>query len=98
MTAKRPKTGGRVKGVRNKVTAKIKDLAQPYGAEALDILATIMRNAEASENARVSAAKELLDRAFGKAPQAHAGDEDGPPIRHVHEIIRRVVDAGNPDA
>lgn len=91
MTAKRPKTGGRVKGARNKATAKIKDLAQPYGAEALDVLATIMRDVEVSENARVSAAKELLDRAFGKAPQAHTG-EDGGAVEHVHKVTREIVD------
>ena len=95
---------GRPKGARNKVTAPIKALAARYTEEALRVLAEIMLDAgdETTEGAppaaRVAAAKELLDRAHGKAPQAHTGDDDAAPIRHVHEIIRRVVDPGNSDA
>lgn len=68
------KTGGRKAGVPNKATREIKALAQSYGAGAIRELARLSTKAE-SETARVSAIKELLDRAYGKAPQAiqHSG-------------------------
>jgi hypothetical protein len=69
--------GGRQAGTPNKSTAEIKALAQKYGPLALKELARLLRKAE-SEQARVAAAKELLDRAYGKAPQAITGDEGGP--------------------
>jgi ferritin-like protein len=62
------KTGGRVAGTPNKSTAAIKELGGQYGPEALAELARLATNAD-SEQARVSACKELLDRAYGKAPQ-----------------------------
>ena len=68
-TATRTKTGGRTKGTPNKATREVKDLAQRYAPDALKELARLAREAE-SESARVSAIKELLDRAYGKAPQA----------------------------
>jgi hypothetical protein len=55
------KTGSRKKGTPNRATRDIRALAQKYTAGALDTLALIMRAAE-SEQARVSAAKEPLDR------------------------------------
>lgn len=61
--------GGRQKGTPNRVTADIKAAAQLHGAAALERLAYLMTNAE-SEAAQVAAAKEILDRAYGKAPQA----------------------------
>jgi hypothetical protein len=63
-----PKTGGRVAGTRNKSTAAIKELGVQYGPTALAELARLATNAD-SEQARVSACKEILDRAYGKAPQ-----------------------------
>lgn len=47
-----------------------------------------LATAAESEAARVAAIKELLDRGFGKAPQAliHQGDEDKP-IVSVIELI-----------
>lgn len=68
--AKGRKTGGREAGTRNKATADIKAIAQPYGQEAVTTLAQIMRSAEHPPAARVSAAKELLDRGFGKPQQS----------------------------
>jgi hypothetical protein len=66
----RTKTGGRKKGTPNKATREVKDLAQQYAPDALKELARLAREAE-NESARVSAIKELLDRAYGKAPQAY---------------------------
>lgn len=76
--------GGRKKGVPNKATADVKALAQEHGPSAIKELARLASNAE-SEAARVAAIKELLDRAYGKSPQAVklGGDEDGAPIQQV---------------
>lgn len=67
--AKGIKTGGRQAGTLNKATAALKELAQPYAPEALDTLRRIMQDSE-SDAARVSAAKEILDRAYGKPFQS----------------------------
>lgn len=71
------KTGGRAKGVPNKATREIKALAQKYTNEALKTLVQVMQTSE-SDQARVSAARELLDRGYGKSPQAHTGEDGGP--------------------
>lgn len=62
-----PKTGGRQKGTPNKQTAEIKALAEPYGPEAILVLAAIMR--DSAHPGRIAATKEMLDRAYGKPPQ-----------------------------
>lgn len=64
-----PRTGGRKPGTPNKVTADVRALAQKYGEKAVEALAKIMTDNEQPAAARVSAAKELLDRAYGKSPQ-----------------------------
>ncbi len=76
---------GRKKGSPNKSTAEIKAAARKHGAAAIDRLAHLMMNAE-SEAAQVAAAKEILDRAYGKAPQALTGDDGEEPIRQVIEF------------
>ncbi len=60
---------GRQKGVPNKATSDIKAAAQKHGPAMIAELVRIATNAE-SEAARVAACKEVLDRAYGKAPQA----------------------------
>jgi hypothetical protein len=67
--AKGVKTGGRRAGTPNKVTADIKALAQNYAADAITMLATILTTSE-NDSARIAAAKELLDRGYGRASQA----------------------------
>ena len=64
---KRQKTGGRAKGTPNKVTHEVRSLAQQHGADAIQTLASIMRDQTRNENARIAAAKELLDRGYGKS-------------------------------
>jgi hypothetical protein len=49
-------------------TAAVREIASAYTAEAVAVLATIMRSGE-SEAARVSAAREILDRSHGKPRQ-----------------------------
>jgi hypothetical protein len=72
------KTGGRVAGTPNKATADVKAAASVYTDAALKELARIMLKSE-SDAARVSAIKELLDRAHGKPAQAvQVGGGDSP--------------------
>ncbi len=63
------KTGGRRKGTANKATAEIREHAQQYTVEALEVLAHVAQHGE-SESARVSAACALLDRGHGRPTQA----------------------------
>ena len=63
------KTGGRKAGAPNKVSNDAKSLAAEYAPAALEELARLSVEAE-NEQTRVSAGKEILDRAYGKAPQA----------------------------
>lgn len=87
--AKGFKSGGRKPGTPNKVTLAIKAIAAPYGEEAVEALANIMRHSD-SDQAKVAAAKELLDRGFGKAKQPLGGEEDGSPVPIALEW--RIVD------
>lgn len=68
-----PRWGGRQKGTKNKATVDVKVLAQEHGPEAIKTLCRLMREAD-SDAAKISAAKELLDRAYGKATQHVTGE------------------------
>lgn len=101
--AKGQKTGGRTAGTPNKATSEVKVLAGKYGPDAIKALAglagliTTGKTKEAeSEAARVAALKEILDRAYGKASQPIAGDEDNP-LRVINEIKRTIVRPGHTD-
>ena len=52
-----------------------------------------MRQREYSPAARVQAANILLDRGWGKAPQAHTGEDDG----EIQVSIRRIVECRDED-
>jgi hypothetical protein len=60
-----PNPGGRPAVIRD-----LREAARGYSTEALETLAKVMRDEEAGPAARVAAAKELLDRGFGKPVQA----------------------------
>jgi hypothetical protein len=60
---------GRPKGALNRSTLEVREAARAYTAEALAKLATIMRHGT-SEAAQILAAKELLDRGYGRPAQA----------------------------
>lgn len=61
---------GRKKGIPNRLTSSLKQYAAQYGEEAIDKLVEVMRNSEAPVNSVVMAARELLDRGFGKPIQS----------------------------
>ncbi len=87
------KTGGRVAGTPNRSTAAIKEMAAEHGPMALTEIARLATGAE-SEQVRVSACKEVLDRAYGKSllsrdpiDDHRADDEEVSDL----EIARRVA-------
>jgi hypothetical protein len=59
---------GRPKGMLNKATRDIKELAQPYGPECIERIAKLMKHK--NPWIRLAACKEMLDRSYGKAAQA----------------------------
>ena len=69
--------GGSRKGTPNKATAEIKALASEHVPAIIKELVRLATKAT-NEATRVAAGKELLDKVFGKAPQALIGDPTKP--------------------
>jgi hypothetical protein len=67
---------GRPKGALNKVTLEIKHLCQKHGPAAVKLLVATMESETEAMQMRIAAAKEILDRGYGRPPQAIVG-EDG---------------------
>ena len=65
---------GRPKGALNRSTLEVREAARAYTAEALAKLAAIMRHGT-SEAVQILAAKELLDRGYGRPSQASSEPE-----------------------
>lgn len=79
--------GGRTKGTPNHVTVTLKELARQHTDGALAALVSILAGGEGiPAAAQVAAAKEILDRGYGKASMVLSGDEDGGPIKAITEI------------
>jgi hypothetical protein len=70
------KLGGRPNGSLNKTTVEIRAAALLYAPDAFAELVRLARHAQ-SEQVRIAAIKEILDRAYGKSPQPVRGDGDG---------------------
>jgi len=85
-----PKSGGRKAGTLNKATRDIKELARAHGPEVIEGLIRLFREAD-GDAARIAAAREILDRGYGKATQPIAGDDDMPAIKMVNELVLRGV-------
>ncbi len=66
---------GRPKGAKNKATAELQKLARTHTKAAMIELARLSIAAE-SEQARVAAIKEILDRGYGKPAQSVAIGQD----------------------
>jgi hypothetical protein len=79
--------GGRAKGTPNKATASIRDVARQYTEEAVNALVSVLAGGEGiPAAAQVAAAKEILDRGYGKASMVLAGDEDGGPLKLITHV------------
>ena len=81
------KGAGRPKGVPNKATGEIKKIAQQYGLQAIKRLAKIVQDDKADARAQIAAAKELLDRGYGKSPQALTDSDGGKLFPAKIEVI-----------
>ena len=76
-----------------KAPTEIRSLARSHTESALKTLSGIMNEPDAPAAARVSAATALLDRGWGKPPQAIVGgDDDDPAVKVVQEIRHTIVD------
>jgi hypothetical protein len=87
---------GRKPGVPNKATAEIKELARQYGPKAIEELAIMAgllqvadRKPAENDTARMAAAKEILDRGYGKAAQAITGEGGEGPVL-IKELLATV--------
>lgn len=80
---------GRPKGALNKATKDIKELARELAPAATKRLQELLESD--SESVALGAVKEIYDRAYGKATQPIAGDDDMPSIKMVSELVLRGV-------
>ena len=78
---------------RKAIPTDIRSLCRAYTGEAIRHLAAIMRQREYSPAARVQAASVLLDRGWGKPPQAHTGEDD----KDIRVTIRQIVERRDED-
>lgn len=85
---------GRPKGAVNKATADIREAAQVYSEQALQVLVNVATTGE-SEAARVAAANAILDRAHGKPKQSV--DVDANIEAALSVVERRIVRPDNPN-
>ena len=84
---------GRKKGVPNKATGEIKALAQEHGPQAIAELVRLVKSAK-NKQARIAAAKEILDRGYGKATQPLANDPESPLTQLPDKIEFVIVEPG----
>jgi len=69
-----------------KAAAEIRKAAQFYGKRAMAILWAIASKAE-SDNARIAACKEILDRGYGKESRMPPTEQEQAVIRRIERII-----------
>jgi hypothetical protein len=77
-----------------RAVTEIRSLARSHTRTALTVLVGVMRSNQATPAARVAAANAILDRGWGKAPQAI---ESGGVLELVHKIERVIVRPENTD-
>jgi hypothetical protein len=80
-----------------KSITEIRSLARSHTRTALNVLVGVMRSKDATAAAKVSAANAILDRGWGKAPQAIQNGDDGA-FELVQRIERAIVHPENPDS
>ena len=77
---------------RRPILRAVREAAQEKGAKCLEILYAIAVNKKAPQMARIAAAKELLDRGYGRPPPA---DEEGAAqlVVKIQRFAEQVADA-----
>jgi hypothetical protein len=83
--------------VAKRTITEIRSLARSHTRTAINVLVGIMRSKDATPAARVSAANTILDRGWGKAPQALESGDNGA-LELIHKIERVIVHSENPDS
>jgi hypothetical protein len=78
-----------------KTLTDIRSLARSHTRSAILALAGVMRSKDATHAARVSAANALLDRGWGKPPQAL--NTEGGALELIHRIERVIVQPDEPE-
>ena len=81
----------------SKTVTEIRSLARSHTKTAINVLVGVMRSKDATAAARVSAANAILDRGWGRAPQALANGDEGA-LELVHRIERIIVHPENSDS
>src|SRR5712691_1635664 len=76
---------------------EIRSLARSHTRSALNVLVRVMQNKDATPAARVSAANAVLDRGWGKAPQAIQNGDDGA-FELIHRIERVIAHPENSES
>ena len=69
--------GGRKKGVPNKSTIEMRELARMYAAGIIEEMARLALEAK-NEHVRVAAGNAVLDRAYGKPSHVLPNEDDDP--------------------
>lgn len=89
---------GRKVGSVSRLTHTARELAGQYSEEAFNVLVSIMRDEETDPKARLIAAKEILDRAYGKPAQYQEVEQrvdfeenEGGLTHSTAEMIRREI-------
>lgn len=79
-----------------RAVTEIRSLARSHTRTAINVLVGVMRCEDATHAARVAAANAILDRGWGKAPQA-LETRDGA-IELIHRIERVIVHPEDTDS
>ena len=80
------KAARKVKPKADKAAGEIRKAAQSYGKRAMAILWAIASTAD-SDNARIAACKEILDRGYGKESRMPPSETEKAVIRRIERII-----------
>jgi hypothetical protein len=79
---------GNALGGRKPLPVHIRELARERSADAFATILDLMQNAD-TDGVRLSAAQEVLNRAYGKPPQAMTGEDGEGPMKG--ELLIRMV-------
>jgi len=81
----------------SKTLTEIRSLARSHTRTAINALVGVMKAKDATHAARVSAATAILDRGWGRPPQALENGDNGA-LELIHRIERVIVSPENTDS
>lgn len=85
----RPVSDGRPRGVRKRA----KEACEKFGVDPLFFMAELLADKEASNKDKLTAAKELCDRIWGKAIQQTINETNVTTNNEVSEAVKELIDA-----